>query len=300
MSEAGKAKVFLDYDRESLDREYFIRGRVTEWDARIARFQEWSARRRADGPCDLDIAYGARKRHRLDIFPPVGGAEGTDGAGEAGAPVLIFIHGGYWRMLDKDDFSYIACGLEAHGALSVVVRYGRWPGQDMAGMVADVRDAIRWVGRRIADWGGDPRRVFVCGHSAGAQLAAQATTARAALPDGLLKGFIGISGVYDLRPVRACFLNDGGFLTPAEVRRYGANATRPASRRCPGLFVYGGLEGGEFERQSREQAAIWRLSGSPAKLLELPGLDHATTVGQLYRSKSELCQRIRGLMSGAG
>ncbi len=276
--------VFLHYDREALDREYFIRGRVPEWDDKVSQFQAWSESRRAEGRCDLDVSYGSGERQTLDIFQP-------GNTPPSAAPVLVFVHGGYWRMLDKSAFSYVANGFQESGAICVVLNYRLLPDAPFGGIVEDVQSAVQWVGDSIANHGGDPGRVCVCGHSAGAQLAGLAASCASGI-----RGFAGISGVYDLRPVQACFLNDIGFLDDELVERYGRDTIKPTSA-CQGFFAYGTDEGPEFERQTREQAELWQASGNESAVIPLSGLNHATTAECLNDPSHDLCLQINAMVS---
>ena len=294
MTDNATEPVFLGYDRASLDREYFIRGRVPEWDAKVAQFQTQSLSRRESGMATLDIAYGRGARQTLDVFEPVHSVSQS-------APVFVFIHGGYWRSLDKCDFSFVAQGFDGDGVVTVVVNYGLLPESRMADVIGDVRAAIQWLVRHVADHGGDPNRLFICGHSAGAQLAGHAaatnwTALDAGLPSDVVKGLIGISGVYDLRPIQQCFLNDIGAVSDDELVAFGADTIIAAHASCPAVFAYGGLEGREFERQSREQVDIWRKNGASAQLHQLGGLNHATTVEQLGDRNSEICRIVRSMI----
>ncbi len=263
--------LFLDYDREALDREYFIRGRLPAWDDWIKRLQGWSQDERSKGACELNVSYGSRARQFLDLFPHA----------EKDAPLLVFVHGGYWRMLDKGDFSFLRRGLAARGFAVACVNYRLLPDATMGEMIDDVQLAVDTALSTVSN------RIYLCGHSAGAQLAAHA------LVRGRSKiaGFIGLSGVYDLRPVAACFLNDCGFLGAAEIEQFAAKAAVPGTA-CPGLFAYGLDEGAEFQRQSAEQADHWSNAGSRPQLLPIEGLNHASIVAELYDPDSKLCQAI--------
>ena len=178
---------------------------------------------------------------------------------------------------------------------------GRLLEQDMVCMVEDVRSVFTWAGTHIADYVGDPARIFVCGHSARGQLAALVaatdwSTGIGSLYADLIKGFVGISGVYDLRPIQDCFLNNIGFLDDATVARYGATQQVPADRR----WGLGTEEGAEFERQSRTQAGLWQTAGVNTVIEAIPDLGHATTIEQLHHPDSPLCILMRELIFSGG
>src|SRR5438445_156719 len=150
--------VFRDYDRAALDREYDNRAKVKDAPEWLERYARESAKARAELSCRLDVAYGPSAGETLDVFPAPGSGP---------APVHVFIHGGYWHRLDKADGSFVARGLLPAGAAVVVINYALIPTVQMAELVSQCRASIAWVHRHAASFGGDPRRTFVSGHSAG-------------------------------------------------------------------------------------------------------------------------------------
>ncbi|HEU5322155.1 MAG TPA: alpha/beta hydrolase fold domain-containing protein, partial [Methylomirabilota bacterium] len=139
------ATVFLGYDREALDREYDNRRKVAGAADYLARYAKDSARARGELPCRLDVPYGAHAGETLDVFP----------AAAPGAPVHVFVHGGYWQWLDKADFSFVARAFVPDAAV-VVVDYALIPAVDMDEQVRQCRAAVAWVHRHAASFNGDP------------------------------------------------------------------------------------------------------------------------------------------------
>src|SRR5206468_5269114 len=182
--------VFRDYDKRALDAEYNNRAKVKnamEW---IARYGAESSRVRAELPMRFDVPYGRHHAERLDVFLPQ--APGP-------APVHVFVHGGYWHRLDKADFSFVARGLLPAGAAVVVINYALIPTVKMAELVSQCRASIAWVHRHAASFGGDPRRIFVSGHSAGGHLVAMLISTdwgSESLPADVIKAGCGCSGLY--------------------------------------------------------------------------------------------------------
>ena len=125
-------------------------------------------------PCLLDIPFGPTRAETLDIFP----------AGVPGAPVFIFLHGGYWRALSSKEFSGVALGLHALGITTVVVNYALCPRVTLDEVTRQARASVAWVLRNIAGMGGDPSRVAIGGHSAGAHLSACACRRRGPMITG--------------------------------------------------------------------------------------------------------------------
>lgn len=282
--------VFLHYDRAALDREYNNRAKVADAPDWLTRYAEWSRRTRTELPATLDIAYGPHPGERLDVFP----------AGEgAAAPVQLFIHGGYWHRLDKADFSFVARAFHPAGAVTVVINYALVPTVDMDELVRQCRAAVAWTWRHAPAFGGDPARLFVSGHSAGGHLTAMVLStdwpAFAGLPPDAVKGGTGISGLYDLEPIRLCYLNEVLGLTPEQARRLSPIHLAPG-RAGPLLLAVGGLEGPEYHRQTEAQAAAWRARGLPGQVLDLPGHHHFSIAGELASPGTPLSRAILAQM----
>jgi arylformamidase len=277
--------VFRGYDRAALDAEYDNRAKVKQAIDWIARYGAESARARAELPMRFDVPYGGHHGERLDIFPA---------AGEAAAPVHLFVHGGYWHRLDKADFSFVVRALRPAGAVTVVLDYALMPGVDMDTLVSQCRAAVAWVHAHAGEFGGDPARVFVSGHSAGGHLVAMLlATDWAALgrPADTLKGGVAISGLYDLEPIRLSYLNDVLGLTPEAARRW-SPVHHPPSHAGPLLLTVGALEGPEYLRQSHELARVWRSQGLRGEVVEMAGHHHFSIVAELEDPTRELSRRL--------
>jgi arylformamidase len=282
--------IFRGYDRAALDREYDNRRKVADAAAQLARYASESEAARRELPCRLDIAYGPSPAEQLDVFPAPGPAPG---------PIQVFIHGGYWRALDKSDFSYVARAFRPAGAAVVVINYALIPPVGMDELVRQCRASIAWVHRSARSFGGDPDRIVISGHSAGGHLVAMLMStnwpAFAGLPAGVVKAGCGISGIYDLEPIRLCYLNDTLRLTPEHVRRNSPVNLAPA-RSGPLLLAVGGLEGAEYHRQTGELAAAWRARGLRCEVMDMAGQDHFSIAAQLNDPTSELSRAILGQM----
>lgn len=146
-------------DPQWLDAQYDNRARVPEHAEIFERWRRASELVRRQAACDLDQAYGGLPAERLDIFP----------AAASGAPVLVFIHGGYWRALDKADQAFIAPSFTANGAAVVVPNYSLCPAVGIEQIALQMTRVVAWVWRHAAEFGGDPQRIVVAGHSAGGQ-----------------------------------------------------------------------------------------------------------------------------------
>jgi arylformamidase len=280
--------VFRGYDRAALDAEYDNRRKVKramEW---IARYGAESARARAELPMRFDVPYGPHHAERLDVFP----------ATRPAAPIPLFIHGGYWHRLDKADFSFVARGLRPAGAVTVVANYGLVPSVDLDTLVGHCRTAVAWVHAHARDLGGDPDRIFVSGHSAGGHLVAMLlATDWSALgaPADVVKGGCAISGLYDLEPIRLCYLNDVLALTP-EVARRNSPVTLPPPPTGSLIVAVGGEEGPEYHRQTTDLAAAWRVGDRTLEMMDMAGHDHFSIVAELESPSSPLARAIQRQM----
>lgn len=255
------------HDAAWYDTQYDNRARVREAPTLLARWAEASALARSRMTCLLDQAYGDETGETLDVFP----------ARASGAPVLVFIHGGYWRALDKSDHSFVAPAFVQAGAMVVVPNYALCPVVTIEQIALQTTRALAWTARHAARFGGEPSRIFVAGHSAGGHLAAMLLACRwpevgADLPPGLVAGALSLSGLFDLDPVRRTpFLQADLRLTPEAVRRLSPAGFAPPAG--PLTALVGAQESEEFLRQNRLIAERWGRRAVPV-CEALPGLNH--------------------------
>jgi len=182
-----------------------------------------------------------------------------------------------------------------------VVNYALIPAVDMDEVVRQCRAAVAWLAREAPAFGGDARRLTVSGHSAGGHLTAMLMAtdwpAVAGLPPDTVRAGCGISGLYDLEPIRLSFLNETLGLTPEAARRHSPIHLRPASR-APLLLAVGALEGPEYHRQTAALAAAWRAHGVPCEVMDMAGHHHFSIVCELEDPESPLGQALRRLVAG--
>jgi len=273
------------------DAQYNNRARIPEHLQILAEWAERSAAARAALPATLDIAYGRDPAERLDLFP----------AATPRAPVLVYIHGGYWRALDKADASFIAPPFVAAGAAVVVTNYALCPAASIEEIVRQQRAALAWVWRHAAELGGDAGRIVVAGHSAGGHLAAMmlATDWPAVdprLPADLVKGALSLSGVFELEPLRhAPFLASDLRLDAAAAERLSPIAL--AAPKRPLFALVGGDESEEFLRQNTLIAETWGPAAVPV-CEAVTGRHHMSVLRELAEPGSRthrLALRLLGL-----
>lgn len=276
-----------DWNPQWLDSMYNNRLLVPGYAAHFARWAKESESARQQLPCQLDLAYGDQAGESLDIFP----ASGTSPV--QGAPVLVFIHGGYWRSLDKADHSFIAPAFTRAGACVVVLNYALCPAVTIPEIVLQMVKALAWTWRHIAAHGGDPARITMAGHSAGGHLAVMLLAcdwpAHAPdLPQALVKNALSISGLYDLEPIRQTpFLQDLK-LTPEQVRQ-ASPVLLPRPTQGTLYSVAGGDESEEFLRQNRLIQQAWGAETVPV-CESLPGLNHFSVLEALIAPGHRLHQ----------
>lgn len=265
-----------------LDRMYNNRARVPEHVAHFAAWARDSAVARQQQLCELDLPYGNGPNETLDIFP----------ASRPEAPVLVFIHGGWWRSLDKADHSFIAPAFTQAGACVVLPNYALCPAVTVPDITLQMVRALAWTWRHVAQHGGDPKRITVVGHSAGGHLAtmllACAWPAVAPdLPKRVVKNALSISGLYDLDVVRRIpFLKADLRLTPAQVKKASpAWLPRPAHGQL--ATVVGADESAEFIRHNGLMRAAWGARRVPV-CEALPGLNHFSVVAALAQPTHRL------------
>ena len=278
--------IFFGYDQAALDREYNNSGKIPNAADYLARYPAESARAREELPARLDLRYGPHSGETLDIFLP---------EGRGPWPVHVFVHGGYWRSLDKEHFSFVARGLQPAGVLVAVVNYALIPTVDMDELVRQVRASVAWLHRNAAALGGDPDHITVSGHSAGGHLTAMLMStdwpAFAGLPADLVKAGCGISGLYDLEPIRLSYLNQTLGLTMETARRNSPVHQVPAAAG-PLLLPLGEKEGDEYHRQTEALAAAWRRRGGRAEGMDMAGHDHFSIVTELGAPGTPLVRAV--------
>ena len=272
------------HDGAWYDRMYNNRALVPECVSHFAHWRAASARARAEHRCFQDVTYGTGLNETLDIFPAAQ-------VGEGGAPVLVFIHGGYWRALDKADHSFIAPAFTAQGAHVVVPNYALCPAVSVSHITLQMVKAVAWVWRNIHRFGGDPSRIVVVGHSAGGHLAAMLQACQwhsyaKDLPKQVVPKALSISGLFELESVRRTpFLAD---LNLSEVEAlHNSPAYMPAPASGTLYSVVGGGESDEFLRHNQLIQQAWGQNRVPVSEA-LGSLNHFSVVESLVQPDSRL------------
>ena len=265
---------------EYCEKQYNNRAAVPEHPQIIARWVSESATVRSNQRCELDLEYGPSYQEKLDLFF-------ADGKSKA---LLVFIHGGYWRSLDKNDFSFLAPAFTRHGVSVAMINYGLAPQVRIDDIVRQTRAAIAWIAQNAYRYGADASKLYVAGHSAGGHLTAMMAATHwpsvaTTLPIDLIKGAISISGIYDLEPIRYASINQDVRLDAAAAARLSPALMRPPVKLTMVMAV-GGDESDEFKRQNK--LLIERWSEYAMQDIPMPGTNHFSVVDELAKIESPL------------
>lgn len=285
------APVYRDFDQAELDRQYNARATVDDIWPIMDQYRRFTEEARAAVPCGLGLRYGPTEPERLDVYRAKAGAEP--------APVLVYIHGGYWRLLDAADSGFMAPMLSAQGAVTVAVNYTLRPGASLTEMVRQCRAAIAWIHANIARFGGDPDRIHVSGSSAGGHLggmlAAEGWQEAFGLPPDVIKGAALLSGLYDLEPVRLSFVNDWAGLTEAEAADISPIHRLPRPG-MPAVLAVAPSETDEFKRQTALYGEALAVRGNPVAHVDVPNSNHFDIVLSMMDSATPLSAAILRMM----
>jgi arylformamidase len=279
-------RLYRDFTtQEELDVQYDASRSVDDASTYTDFYVDQSRAARAELECRADIAFGPTLAERLDVFP----AERPD------APILIFVHGGYWRSRSRKEFSFVARGPVSAGVSVAVTDYALCPSVTIDEVVRQTRAAAAWVHTHACELGADPRRIHVAGHSAGAHLAAMLMATEweldFGLPADLIKSGCLVSGLFDLAPIPYTWLQPSLQLTWGEVLRN--SPIRQVPRVAGPLIVsYGEAESAEFRRQGDDYMRAWRDGRLGGELLVQPGKNHYTVVEGFLDARSPLCRTL--------
>ena len=257
-----------EHDGAWHDRMYNNRALVPGHAKHFEHWKQASLQARRDTECVLDVPYGEGANETLDVFP----------AARARSQTVVFIHGGYWRSLDKSDHSFVAAPFQEAGACVMVPNYDLCPAVTIPQIALQVARAVAWAWKHAPDYGGDPRMVTLMGHSAGGHLTAMLlacdwTALDPDLPGDVATKGLSLSGLHDLRPIaRTPFLQQDLRLTDADALRC-SPALMPAPQGSTLYAVCGADESPEFVRQNRLIRDAWGEEVVPV-CEALPGLQH--------------------------
>jgi acetyl esterase/lipase len=242
-----------------------------------------------------NVAYGSQARQRLDVYAP------RRSAGQA-APVAVFFYGGSWDTGRRQDYSWVGQALASRGFVTVVPDYGLYPGVRFPGFLEDAARAVRWAQDHATAYGGDPGRIVLVGHSAGAYNAAmiafdQRYLTAAGVDPRRIKALAGLSGPYDFLP-----LTD-----PIALRTFGEAKdlaqTQPISfvtaDSPPAFLATGDQDTMVFPKNTVKLAAKLRAAGVEVQEAHYPDIDHVRMVLALsrpFRGRAPVLQQMSAFL----
>lgn len=232
----------------------------------------------------LDIRIGARHEEKLDAFP----------ASAPKSPIIIFVHGGWWHKTTRKDWLYTANGFHKHGYAVIVSDYTLCPRNRIPGITQTTRAAVAWAWEHAEEINGDRDRIYLVGHSAGGQQAGMMAVtdwSTCDLPQDVLKGIVPMSGIFDMRPIKASYLQTYVQLNGESVLSQSALFQIP-DVAPPIQVMVAGEESCEFHRQSELFVEAWRARGHRAEHVVMPWSDHSTYIYEMGHPDSPTCQAI--------
>jgi arylformamidase len=248
----------------------------------VAGWERRSAEMRARYPAHLDLRYGPRERNRIDFLR----------AGDK-APTLLFIHGGYWQHRAKEVFTVFAEGPMAHGINVALIGYTLAPEATLDQIVAEIHAGIDYLAEQLPALGGNAGEIVVSGWSAGGHLTSMA------LAHPKVKAGLGISGIYDLEPIRHSYLNEKLGLDEAMSQRNSAMMQTGGAMK-PLSLVIGSAELPLLRKQTADFAAHRARHGLPVTYEEIPGADHFSIMNAMVEPKGRITTLIRQLFERTG
>ncbi|MBT5220412.1 MAG: alpha/beta hydrolase [Woeseia sp.] len=288
-------KIYANFDQTELDREYSPSSCVDDINLFLNEYVRLSHAAKksalAIDRCEIDLRYGVSDEETLDLFLP---------DESASAPLHIFIHGGYWQALSKNESCFAANTFQGNGHYFAALNYTLAPQKSLSGIVEEVCHAIAWLYTQAAKFGFDRDRIYLSGSSAGAHLAMmmlQTDWSEFDLPNDAIKGVCAISGIYDLQPIQLTYVNDVVQMDAQEALR-NSPALHPIRNPCPVILCYGDNETAEFKRQSDELLETLRMQNIPVSLQEIKNRNHFDIVFELLETTTWLSMQVQEQMQG--
>ena len=282
-------KLYREFEsQEEIDEAYNVELSVPDFSIYADLYLSESARARDELDCMLDVRFGPTIDEHLDIFP----------AADPNAPILVFVHGGYWRILSSKEFNLVAHAPVAAGYTVVVTNYSLCPKVSISEITRQSRAALAWLYQTDLPFNGNKNEIYVCGHSAGghqtAMLLSTDWETDYGLPADLIKGGLSVSGLFDLRPLRYSWLQPKLLLNHEVIGRESPIFHIP-SNAPPLTLTVGGKEPAEFQRQSEDYYHAWRENGLSGTYQPLTGKNHFDAIDGFLDPNSKLMAMLHAL-----
>ena len=262
--------MWKEMDISTLEREYSPSSCVDNFNELIEDYSKKS--RSSESKCNVlkDLSYGSDESDRLDLFP----------SNKVESSLMIFIHGGYWQALSKNESTFAGFALNKMGTAFAAIDYTLAPEGTLEEMINQCTRAIKWLFDNHQKYGYSNRKIYLSGSSAGAHLATMAMIELRKENLELIQGCILMSGVYDLMPIVKTYINNPLKLTDTSAREL-SPIFYDLSKLPNAIICYGENETSEFKRQSREFAANYKEAGSECECFEVSYVNHFDIVHTL-------------------
>ena len=275
---------YKNFLTEEMEYQYNPRVSVPEF-PELAKVRAAQARKvRESAKSWLDVAYGASPREKLDIYA----------ADRPAGPVLVYIHGGYWRSGSKEDNCNFVPTFTKRGVTVALAEYDLCPQVTVTDIVRQTRASIAWVYKNIARYGANPAKLFVSGHSAGGHLTAMALAhdwTKEGLPEDLIKGAVATSGVYDLDMVMKISVQEQVRMTPEQAKS-NSPFLNPPRVKCPLVVAVGSDEPRGWQQMSEDYFQYCKQLGMKVEYLVEPKANHYTMSEHLLDDGRPLTQAM--------
>lgn len=274
--------VYKSYNQEQLNNQYNTRLQVRDYTMYFDRWERLSRETEKNNTILKNISFGDHPEERLDIFP----------SEIQHSKTLVFIHGGYWHLLDKAMFHFLAGHFLKYNVTTVLINYPLAPRSPISEIVDSCRKALGWLHNNITRFNGDPSNTYLMGHSAGGHLASMMLIKNEAT---FVRGMISLSGLFRLEPVMLSYLNNSIGMDRENAMLNSPVFLNPASD-CPVLLVTGTDESDEFKDQSEELYGCWKNKCSTIEYLKVPQINHYSIIDAVVEKDSTLCDAILRMM----
>jgi arylformamidase len=275
--------VYKHYNQDQLNDQYNTRLQVPDYAGYFDRWESLSRQTAEQNTIVKDISFGTHPDERLDIFP----------SKIRHSKTLVFIHGGYWHLLDKAMFHFLAGHFLKYNVTTVLINYPLAPRVSIDDIVVSCRKALRWLYDNVIRYSGDPAELYLMGHSAGGHLASMLLVEEEAK---FLRAVISLSGLFRLEPLMLSYLNASIGMNRENAIKNSPVFLNPAID-CPLLLVTGTDESDEFKAQSEELYHCWKKKFSDIEVLKVPQKNHYSILDAVIEKDSTLLAAITRLMN---